>query len=364
VGKQKTIDFHNWNKQTGYLLLVISILMCVFGVTSAYADSPGNLYPPFDIGAQWNVCQGFENTQGTHNGVSRLSLDLTNSGCDSVASGRVVRAPFTGTVSWYNTNSGSLCVTATDGRSVMLTHIDSSLTPGTQVDNYQAVGSIAVPGQRQNNGVSHLHFQAWSSSRCSNNNDQVPFDSAHRTRICGAPEFTSNGPNTFNNGIWGSTRFIGDACSVTIPASSPSVYRFYSPVTKHHLFTTDVNEMNILRSNRSWNYEGNAYWVKSTGGCSSGESVYRFYSERLQVHLYTVDENERAVLSTYPPDAWRYEGIGFCASRLNEMSTRPVYRFYSDQLRSHLFTADENERNDLMTYSDVWRYEGIGYYVF
>ena len=156
-------------------LLVATIVCCLsFVLTSpAYAESPGNLYPPFDVGSGWNVCQGYENIGGTHVGTSRLSLDLTSSGCDNGATGRVVRAPFTGTVSWYVAGSGSICVTAKDGRSIMMTHIDSNLVAGTAVDNYQAVGNIAGPNQRQNNGVAHIHLQAWSSPGCSNNKNQI-----------------------------------------------------------------------------------------------------------------------------------------------------------------------------------------------
>lgn len=346
-------------------LAILSIIFLTLTGVSAHADSPGNLNAPFDPGTNWNVCQGFDNNKGTHTGSSHLSLDLAGSGCDSSAAGRSVRTPFSGTVSWYVEGSGSLCVSANDGRSVMMTHINNVVTQGNQVTSGQIVGSIAAPGQRQNNGVAHLHFQAWSSQRCSNINDQVGFDSTRNTRICGAPNFSANGPNSFNNGTWGSTRFTADTCSASIPPESPAVYRFYSPITRHHLFTSDVNELNTLRMNNSWNFEGIAYYVKSTGAsCSSNESVYRFYSERLKVHMYTMDENEKAELLKLPQDAWRYEGVSFCTSPSKLPNNRPVYRFYSDYLQSPLYTADENEKNELSQYADVWRFEGISYYVY
>lgn len=356
-------------QSTSIKLFVLTVLgTSLFSFSStALAAAPGNLYPPFDIGSQWNVCQGYDG--GTHRNDpyhSRIAFDLTNSGCDNAAAQRIVRSPFTGTVSWYSPSSGSMCITALDNsKSVMLTHIDNTVSAGTAVDNYQQVGAIATPNNRENNGVAHLHLQAWSSIRCQGDENQIPFDSAFGTRICGAPNFPENGPRTFNNGTWGSTQFIGDSCSTTIPPSSPSVYRLYSPITQHHLYTTDVNELNVLRSGGNWNYEGNAYWVKSTGGCQADESVYRFYSQRLQVHLYTMDENERAVLSGYPPDAWAFEGTAYCASKSQITATKPIYRFYSEQLKSHLFTADENEKNVLSGYpTDVWRYEGIAYYAY
>ena len=366
---RKTQKSTEKNTTTNSLVLFTRLVISCVAVTligvGVSAESPGNMSAPFDVGSSWNVCQGFDNTNGSHSGSSRLSLDLTGSGCDNSASGRNVRSPYTGTVSWYVAGSGSLCVTSSNGQSVMMTHIDNSVQQGDRVSSGQIIGAVAAPGYRQNNSVSHLHLQAWSSSQCSNANNQISFDSSKNSRICGAPEFTSNGPNTFNNGTWGSTRFTADSCSESIPASSPTVYRFYSPVTRHHLFTSDVNEMNVLRTNGSWNFEGIAYYVKSTSqSCSTNESVYRFYSERLKVHMYTMDENEKNELSKLPADAWKYEGISFCAAATKTSTNKPVYRFYSDYLSSPLYTADENEKGELMQHPDVWRFEGIGYYVY
>ena len=42
-----------------------------------------------------------------------------------------------------------------------------------------------------------------------------------------------------------------------------------------------------------------------------------------------------------------------------------MYRFYSEDLKVHLFTVDENEKNHLIdTAGDVWRFEGIAYYAY
>lgn len=352
---------------SSYLLQLLFLVACSLLIVLVQACSvnaaPGNMAAPFDTGSSWNVCQGYENTRGTHNGTSRLSLDLTGAGCDNSASGKNIRAPFTGTVSWYVGSSGSMCVSAPDGRSVMLTHIDALVAQNTGVVAGDLIGVIAAPGYRQNNGVAHLHLQAWSSTRCSNNNDQVPFDAGYGTRICGAPNLPSPGPNTFNNGVWGSTKFTAEPCSQTSPAS-PTVYRFYSPTTRHHLFTTDVNEHNVLRSNQSWNFEGSAYWAKSTSGCSAEESVYRLYSEKLKLHLYTTDENEKNVLSGYPPEVWKYESVAFCAARTADATNKPVYRFYSEPLTSYLYTTDESEKSELMKHPATWRYEGVAYYAY
>ncbi|MDM8556694.1 hypothetical protein QUF75_18365 [Desulfococcaceae bacterium HSG7] len=42
-----------------------------------------------------------------------------------------------------------------------------------------------------------------------------------------------------------------------------------------------------------------------------------------------------------------------------------MYRFYNKNLKVHLFTADENEKNTLKeTAGDVWRYEDVAYYAY
>jgi hypothetical protein len=54
----------------------------------------------------------------------------------------------------------------------------------------------------------------WSSPGCYGDAG-IPFDSAHGTRICGAPDLTASGPNGYNNGTWSGTSFTGEACDGT-----------------------------------------------------------------------------------------------------------------------------------------------------
>jgi hypothetical protein len=159
----------------------------------------------------------------------------------------------------------------------------------------------------------------WSTPNCYNAN-QVPFDAAHSARICGFPDFTVNGPDSYSNGTWSGTAITGQLCTNNTPAASSFVYRFYSPATKHHLYTADQNEVNYLRSSASstWNYEGIAYSVGRTTSCAQDQSVYRFYSEKLTTHLYTMDEYEKSqIIANYPPDVWKYEGVAYYAYPTN-----------------------------------------------
>jgi hypothetical protein len=95
------------------------------------------------------------------------------------------------------------------------------------------------------------------------------------------------------------------------------------------------------------------------------QAVHRFYSEGLQTHLFTTDENEKAHLIENAADVWRYEGQAFYVPTGNQEGMLPVYRFYSEDLKVHLFTIDEDEKNHLIdTAGDVWRFEGVAYYVY
>lgn len=334
--------------------------MCLLAYTGVSAAS-GVINTPFDTGSLWYICQGYNNQNGTHSGTSSLSLDLTGGqACDNSASGRNIRSPFPGVVAWYVQPSGSICINSLSGNSIMITHIDSSIAQGAVLSTGQIIGSVAAPYQRQNNGVAHAHLQAWSSSGCAGDMRRITFDNASGMQLCGAPDLTSDGPNPYNNGTWSGVSFIAKDCNT----SSPDVYRLYSPVTQRHLFTSDSNEAVTLQKG-GWRYEGVAYGVKSLSNCAANESIYRFYSDQLKTHLYTADENEKThIINTYTSNVWRYEGVAFCAASTQENAAKPVYRFYSEQLKSHLFTADENEKNTIIGWNDpsVWRYEGVAYF--
>jgi len=179
----------------------------------------------------------------------------------------------------------------------------------------------------------------------------------------------------------------GEPCSLSADTSKPCptepcllgkiypVYRFYNPSLLKHFYTADEYEKNHLIANMAdiWRYEGIAYYAYlplQYDGSSRLQkntllAVHRFYSEMLQVHLYTTDENEKEHLIAEAADVWRYESAAFYLPAVYQDGMLPVYRLYSDSLKEHLFTVDENEMNHLVeTAGDVWNYEGIAYYAF
>lgn len=158
-------------------------------------------------------------------------------------------------------------------------------------------------------------------------------------------------------------------------ASTPSddypVYRFYSPVLSKYLFTIDENEKEHLINNMAaaWTYEGIAYFAfhpsQYQGQQDTLQAVHRFYSPVLRTHLFTTDENEKEHLIVNVAHIWSYEGIAFYVPTGYQPGTMPVYRFYSPVLRVHLFTIDENEKEHLIqTAGNMWQFEGVAYYAY
>lgn len=137
------------------------------------------------------------------------------------------------------------------------------------------------------------------------------------------------------------------------PQNKALVYRFNIPQTRTHLWTTDINERDVLIS-RGYAYEG-VGWQSSTQ--TSDKPVYRLYAPSIQRHLYTTDINERTILLS--SGGWRDEGIAYYVSKVQ--TSTPVYRLYAPSLAVHHLTSDANEYSILKS-SGMWRDEGIAWY--
>lgn len=95
--------------------------------------------------------------------------------------------------------------------------------------------------------------------------------------------------------------------------------------------------------------------------------VYRFYSEQLRSHLFTSSPAERDFIrNNFPAQAWRFEGVAFNAFGSEQPGTVPLYRFYSSTRGTHLFTASPAEKLFIETNypSAVWKYEGIAFWAY
>ena len=191
------------------LSLIVAVLAQLASSWTPAAAATGNITAPFTLGEQWYVYQGY--SSGTHTGTSQYGLDLTVGASTTSTSGRTVRAPMAGTIYYWDAPYGNLCVNTANGRSYTLTHINAGRTSGS-VSAGEALGTVAPAGQRNNNGVAHLHFEFWSGPGCYDQSAPIPLDTAHGLRLCGAPDLTASGPNG-GNGTWSGTSFTAQSCS-------------------------------------------------------------------------------------------------------------------------------------------------------
>jgi hypothetical protein len=148
---------------------------------------------------------------------------------------------------------------------------------------------------------------------------------------------------------------------------APAVHRFWSPVLSRHFYTASEAEKDYVAANsNTWTYEGKAFFAFDAPVAWNVMPVYRFWSSSLSGHFYTMSEDEKDYLiANYPTDVWAYEGIAFYAypPGVEPKDTAPVYRFWSDRLGSHFYTASESEKDSLINDSaGAWTYEGIAWY--
>jgi alpha-tubulin suppressor-like RCC1 family protein len=138
-------------------------------------------------------------------------------------------------------------------------------------------------------------------------------------------------------------------------------YRLYSDFTKEHLYTTDLNEYNVLGAN-NWIQEGVAYRMLTNGVYNSVAAtipMYRMYHAGILQHHWTTDSNEVVVLSANTQ--WEYEGVAGYLLPSQAAGTVPLYRMSLASPPIHLWTTDLNEYDTLATRG--WVKEGIIGYV-
>jgi hypothetical protein len=133
--------------------------------------------------------------------------------------------------------------------------------------------------------------------------------------------------------------------AATVTTGIP-VYRMYNKATGEHLYTTDVNERNILFKDwDDWGYEGVAWYAPITAG-DGVVPVYRLYNNVALNHLYTTDINEARTLVNLPNSDWVMDNGG--NPILYSGGFYSIYRLYNEGLKGmHHLTTDYNEYNSL-----------------
>jgi hypothetical protein len=138
-------------------------------------------------------------------------------------------------------------------------------------------------------------------------------------------------------------------------------YRLFSRTTSEHLYTSDLNEYNVLGP-QGWNQEGPAYTTLASGGAygaTFGVPMYRLYHLASRQHHWTSDANEAMVLAEKTD--WLYEGIATYVLAAATAGSVALHRVALPGTPLHLWTADANEKTVLSQRG--WLYEGIVGYV-
>jgi hypothetical protein len=97
--------------------------------------------------------------------------------------------------------------------------------------------------------------------------------------------------------------------------------------------------------------------------------VYRFHSAVTGSDFWTISDQEKTwLLTKYPRQTWRYEGIAWyaCAKRGDAAGLVPVHRFWSATQQRHFYTANQAEKDtiDKDSPNEPWTYEGVAFYAF
>ena len=91
--------------------------------------------------------------------------------------------------------------------------------------------------------------------------------------------------------------------------------------------------------------------------------VYRFRNVK-GFYFYTISEAEKNNIIAKWPNTYKYEGVNYNLNYTSGRNTTPLYRFYNYSNGSHLFTASEVEKNNIISKLGYrFKFEGIAWYV-
>jgi Repeat of unknown function (DUF5648) len=151
------------------------------------------------------------------------------------------------------------------------------------------------------------------------------------------------------------------------PLTSPlkPVYRFYNLKTGTHFYTADEAEKAsvILHMAAMYRYEGIGYSV-NTSSTANCVDLYRFYNKRTGTHFYTADANEKNNVVANLSAIYQLDGVAYRVATSPAGDALPVYRFYNLRTGTHFYTVDEAEKNNVInTLGAIYHFEGPGYYL-
>ncbi len=156
---------------------------------------------------------------------------------------------------------------------------------------------------------------------------------------------------------------------IDLVAGAP-VYRFYSPQNATHFYTISTAERDAIVASyppQVWTYEGVAYTAYATPVAGS-TPLYRFYSPSMKGHFFTISDTEKSsIIANFPSTTWTFEGTAYYVLPVsaNPATSTLVYRFWSPKNQHHFYTASPTEKNQIQAGypAEIWTYEGESFRV-
>lgn len=165
-------------------------------------------------------------------------------------------------------------------------------------------------------------------------------------------------------GVAGSPRF-GDYRGAAYVFHNPAtvVHRFYRWTSGTHFYTDNAVEAFGVQSTLShlYAYEGGAYRLDPA---KNTQPLFRFYRPGTASHFYTADPAERDRVLATLAQVYAYDGPTYAVSPVPDAGRLPVYRFFHRRNGSHFYTADETEKEHVISaLSGTYQYEGPAFWL-
>ncbi|WP_134852973.1 matrixin family metalloprotease [Roseibium alexandrii] len=104
------------------------------------------------------------------------------------------------------------------------------------------------------------------------------------------------------------------------------------------------------------------FWGTNNGNQDSAQNVMRFYNTKTETHFYTANADERDQVLAYLED-YIFEGNMFDTNATAE-SGIAVYRFLNQSTGTHFYTAAEAERDSVLENLPSYLFEGVAYHAY
>jgi hypothetical protein len=165
------------------------------------------------------------------------------------------------------------------------------------------------------------------------------------------------------------TQVVETDAQLIVPETPPTtpVYAMFNWNTEHYFVTSSFEEAVSIQVDGWFQVDpGFNAWAAGSPSPEPAKPVCRFYSFEVNSHFYTADEDECSFLQN-ADTSWEYEGIAFKAlvPRNNTCfgGTEPVWRLFNNRVlemdSNHRFVASAETYRTMI--ADGWVGEGVAF---